>query len=107
MFRPSFVIALAAAFVVTSLPGRAQERDRAGSPEQYKWDLTPLYPTDQAWRTAKDRAQTSITELARFKGKLAASGGGLADALDRMFETSKTLSRLSSYASMLADQDTR
>jgi oligoendopeptidase F len=99
--------ALAAAVAFAVLPSAAQERDRNRIPDRYKWDLTPLYPTDQAWRAAKEGAQASIPQVAQFKGKLGSSAGTLADALDRMFDTSKTLSRLSTYASLIADQDTR
>ena len=101
------LLVLAAALTALVGTGAAQERDRSKIPDKYKWDLTPLYPTDQAWRAAKERAQASIPQLAQFKGKLGSSASALADALDKMFETSKTLSRLSSYASLLADQDTR
>src|SRR5438874_6734362 len=102
---PMCVVALAALLAAAG-PAAAQERDRSKIPDKYKWDLTPLYPTDQAWRAAKERAQASIPQLSQFKGKLGASAGTLADALDRMFESSKALSRLSGYASLLADQDT-
>jgi oligoendopeptidase F len=98
-------IAIAASAAVN--PTIAQERDRSRIPDQYKWDLTPLYPSEQAWRDAKERAKTSIPQLDQFKGKLGASAGALADALNAMFETNKTLSRLSTYAGLLADQDTR
>ena len=105
--RLSRSLIVLAAVLATALPSAAQERDRGKIPDRYKWDLTPLYPTDQAWRAAKERAQASIPQLAQFKGKLGSSAGTLADALDRMFETSKALSRLSTYAGLLADQDTR
>jgi oligoendopeptidase F len=90
-----------------ALAGAAQQRDRAQIPDRYKWDLTHLYPTDAAWRAAKDKLQAGIPELGRFKGTLATSAGTLADALDRMYALNKEDSRLEAYASMLADEDTR
>ena len=32
----------------------AQERDRAKIPEKDKWNLAELYPTDDAWKKAKE-----------------------------------------------------
>ena len=40
--------------MVLVLPAAAQRRDRASIPEEYKWDLTHIYPSDAAWRAAKD-----------------------------------------------------
>jgi oligoendopeptidase F len=105
--RSQCLIALAAAVVVSVLPGAAQERNRDRIADQYKWDLTPIYPTDQAWRAAKDRALGAVPQLGQFRGKLGLSATTLADALDSMFEANKTLARLSAYAGLLADQDTR
>ena len=33
----------------------AQERDRAKIPDKYKWNLADIYPSEEAWRTAKER----------------------------------------------------
>ena len=45
-----FALALGAVFTLT---GTAQTRDRASVPEIYKWDLTPLYPSEAAWQSEK------------------------------------------------------
>src|SRR5262245_32401125 len=85
----------------------AQERDRSKVPDRYKWNLAELYPTETAWRTAKDTAAAQLPNVAAFKGKLASSAATLADALTTMSAIDKELSRLFAYAAMLADQDTR
>jgi oligoendopeptidase F len=97
----------ALAISLLALPGRAQERDRAKIPDTYKWDLTDLYPSDDAWRSAKDKTAGAIPGIEAFKGKLSSSALVVADALERMSALDKDLSRLYSYAMMLADQDTR
>ena len=33
----------------------APERDRSAIAEKYKWNLADLYPSEQAWRTEKER----------------------------------------------------
>jgi len=90
-----------------TIPGMAQERDRAKIPDKYKWNLSDLYPGDAAWRTAKEKVASDIPHLGSFKGRLASSSATLADALVTMSGLSKDLSRLYAYAHMLADQDTR
>jgi oligoendopeptidase F len=84
----------------------AQERDRARIPDKYKWNLSEIYPDEAAWRSAKESLQREIPELGRFKGRLS-SGPALADALERMSGLDKTLSRLYTYTTLSADEDTR
>jgi oligoendopeptidase F len=93
--------------LTVALPAAAQERDRAKIPDQYKWDLTPLYPSEQAWRAAKDKLAAEIPKLAAFKGSLGTSAGRLADALEFSSHINQELSRLYTYVSLLSDQDTR
>ncbi len=93
--------------VALSLTIAAQERDRAAIPDKYKWNLADIYPSDAAWRAAKDAFTAEVPSLARFKGRLMTSASTLADGLDTLSAKSKELSRLQSYASLLADQDTR
>jgi len=103
--RSIFVVAvLAAACAMTAL---AQDRDRASVPVQYTWNLAELYPSDAAWRAAKDAFSVDIPQIRAFKGKLSSSPSVLADALEKASALDKTLNRLAAYAGLLADQDTR
>ena len=85
----------------------AQERDRAKIPDQYKWNLADIYPDETAWRVAKDKVGAELPQLRQYQSQLASSASTLADALDKLYAFDKELSRLNTYASMLADQDTR
>src|SRR4029078_5717215 len=85
----------------------AQERDRSKIPDQYKWNLADIYPSEAAWRAAKDKLAAELPQLRQFQGKLHSSPKNLADALDKQYAFDKELSRLYVYASMLADEDTR
>ena len=85
----------------------AQERDRAKIPDQYKWNLADIYPSQAAWRAAKEKFAGDVSKLAQFKGRLGSSQATLAGALEMMSALDKELSRLYVYASMLSDQDTR
>jgi oligoendopeptidase F len=97
--------ALAVATLTVTAVG--QERDRAKIPDTHKWNLADIYPNEAAWRAAKDKLAADIPSLGSFKGKLTASPAALADGLDRMYGVAQELGRVYSYASLLADQDTR
>src|SRR5471030_2901384 len=102
--RPILLLLALAALTITA---GAQSRDRAQTPDKFKWDLAEIYPGDAAWRRAKDTLTADLPKLHQFQGKLASSAGTLADALDLENVYAKDLGRLYSYASLLADQDTR
>jgi len=97
----------AAAVAGLTFTAFAQERDRSKIPDKYKWNLADIYPSDSAWRAAKDKLAAELPQLRQFQGKLTASSKTLADALDRQYGFDKEISRLYVYASMLADQDSR
>ena len=101
------VVLTAAAIAVTVLAGAAQQKERNAVPDKYKWDLTQIYPTDQAWRTAKDKLVSELPAVRAFRGTLGSSAAKLADALELSSRLSKEFSRLYVYASMTSDQDTR
>jgi len=99
----SIAVAVCAfAFVVS-----AQERDRSKVSDKYKWDLTHIYPSDDAWRQAKDKLAAEVPKLREFKGTLGSSASRLADALELASRLSKELARAYVYASMMSDTDTR
>jgi len=84
-----------------------QERDRKDIPEQHKWDLSPLFPSEAAWRQAKQELEGQIPRIRQFEGKLGESAERLQEALDAISGLSRQLGRLYVYASLTADQDTR
>lgn len=98
---------VAGMFVALTWTAVAQERDRAKLADKYKWNLADLYPSDAAWRAQKDKVAAELPKLRVFRGKLSSSAVALADALETLSSLQKELGRLYSYASMLADQDTR
>jgi oligoendopeptidase F len=94
-------------FAAATLSLQAQLRDRSKIPDRYKWDLTPLYPSDQAWETAKEKLSSELPKIRGFQGTLASSPQRLADALETESHLDKELNRLASYAGLISDQDTR
>src|SRR5271169_6776680 len=96
-----------AVLAVASVTSAQEERDRAKIPEKHKWNLADIYSSDDAWRKAKDMLVARIPAMTRLKGTLGTSPAALLAALDEQGELNKQLARLSAYAAMSADQDTR
>src|SRR5579862_5610220 len=94
-------------FAASTILPQAQERDRSKVPDEYKWDLTAIYPSDQAWRAAKEKLAADLPKLRPFQGTLASSAARLADVLEMQSHFDKELTRLYVYAAMRSDEDTR
>jgi oligoendopeptidase F len=103
----SRLILLAPALAALTVQGAAQERQRSDIPDEYKWNLADIYPSDAAWQAARERLATDIPKLGAFQGKLGSSAATLADALETTYAIDKELSRVYVYAAMRADEDTR
>jgi oligoendopeptidase F len=103
-FRTLLPIALALGMLVhVSAPAT----ERSEIPDHYKWRTTDLYPTEQAWTQARDDIAARIPTLAGFQGRLGESADVLFTALSTYMDPSRALARLSAYANLRADEDTR
>ena len=104
MRRMSAVAALLAC-VAWAANGLAGGRETV--PEKYSWNLNDLYATPAAFDAARKDLAARVGSLARFKGTLGSSPKALLAALDATFGMARELGRISSYASMRSDEDTR
>ena len=85
----------------------SEERDRTKVPDKFKWNLKDLYPSDDAWQEAKKQFAAEMPKVIQFKGTLGQSAKQLLACLQFDSDLSKTFARLSVYASLSHDQDTR
>lgn len=83
------------------------QKNREEIPEQYKWNLSDIYKSDAEWRAAKDQLTAKLDEVEKFKGTLTKSASNLLACLEFNSEVSKEAIKLSNYASMNSDLDTR
>src|SRR5437588_2128909 len=90
-----------------SVASPSQDRDRSKIADQYKWDLTALYPTEQQWRSQKEKLAADVPKIGQFRGALGSSAQRLADALETHSQLDRELKRLQLYAHLLSDEDTR
>jgi oligoendopeptidase F len=98
---------LATGFTADTKLDDPNTRDREKIPEDYKWNLSDLYSSKEAWEKDKEAFPAKFAKIEEYKGKLGSSAETLYTALDYMEGVVKDLYVFSSYASMLSDQDTR
>jgi oligoendopeptidase F len=84
----------------------AQESSRT-EPEQIAWDLSEIYPSYDAWSTAKVALETRVQALGAYRGRLGESAETLREAFDAIYGTEKELARLYVFAFLKADEDRR
>lgn len=84
----------------------AAEPARAADPANV-WDLTLLYKDAAAWQAAKGRVAAEIPKIKDYQGKLGESAATLREALDFIYGLRKEFGRLSTYASLSRDENTR
>jgi oligoendopeptidase F len=84
-----------------------KERERARIPDQYKWDLNDVCPSDDAWAEAKRKLTADLSSISAFSGTLGESPEQLLRCLRLLDSLRKECLRLTCYASMKSDVDTR
>jgi oligoendopeptidase F len=85
----------------------AQEFDRNKIADQYKWNLADIYPSDAAWKEAKQKLIKELPMVEKYQGTLGSSTQQLLECLDLVTNLNKEFARLYTYASLSLDQDTR
>jgi len=100
-------VAVALILSLAASAGFAQSKERADIPESAKWRLADLYPSDEAWRAAKDKLVARIPEVQKYKGTLGQSPQQLAAGLALINDLNKEFSRVYVYTGLISDEDTR
>ncbi|HOC26399.1 MAG TPA: M3 family oligoendopeptidase, partial [bacterium] len=86
---------------------QSQTRPRAEVPLGHTWNTADLYPDAATWQKAKNELNDLTPAITAFQGKVAHSARGLYACLELRSELSRRFGRLSTYAGLLSDQDTR
>src|SRR4051794_17025127 len=72
---------------------------------QDTWDLTLLYPTDDAWQADFTKLQQTYEEVAQWKGKVGQSAQTLLEVLEYEKAQGLLIERLYHYASLKSSED--
>jgi len=98
------ILSISLLAIITTVFGQ-NERDQID--DIHKWNLTDIYPSDEAWNTAKEALVIEMEKIDVFKGTLTQSAQQLQQALEFNTNISKEANKLSLYAGLNADLDTR
>ena len=85
----------------TAVPLRSEIDDK------YKWDMSAIYATEEAWEKDLNYVKELYPGLAKFKGKLLSSPDVLLEAIELRNEVNQTLWKLYHYASNSSNADVR
>lgn len=102
-----FAAVLASSGNLAGLPDYTPDANAARSviPPEYRWDLTVLFPDDEAWTATLEATEDALATLAATHDSLD-TAGRLASYMAAYFDIELTANRLSLYASLQKDGDT-
>jgi len=86
---------------MSSVPEREELDD------EYKWDLESIYATDEDWEDGFETLQAELDDLEAYEGRLTEDGDTLLEALELRDQIYRDAEKVSSYARMRSDEDTR
>ena len=82
-------------------------KKRSEIPQEDKWAIEDLYPSDEAWEETLATLEADKNALAAYAGHLGESGQTLYDFLYLTEQTNVKAHRLANYCMRKADEDTR
>ena len=74
---------------------------------KYKWDLSSMFPSDEAFEAGLEELKTYCPKLLAFKGKISTSSQALLEFLQLEDEMNLLLYKIINYAERKSDEDTR
>ncbi|WP_439185115.1 oligoendopeptidase F [Carboxylicivirga taeanensis] len=106
MKKVSTALLSVALMLLTVFTAHAQ-KERSEIEDNYKWNFTDLYESDEAWSAAKDKLAKEMEKVTSFKGQLGSSATNLLSYLQYSEQVMKEGYRLYIYASLKSDVDLR
>ena len=74
---------------------------------KYKWDLSSMFPSDEAFEAGLEELKAYCPKLLAFKGKIATSAQALLEFLQLEDQMTLLLYKIINYAERKSDEDTR
>ncbi|MCF7688408.1 MAG: oligoendopeptidase F [Cephaloticoccus sp.] len=87
--------------------GKPETRDRAEIPDAYKWDVSKIYPSWEAWESDLKLIDGYIKQYVAFKGTLADGPQNLAKVYELDDEIGRLAYKLYRYPQLQRDVDLR
>lgn len=91
-----------------SLSTMADEpRERSEIDDKYKWDLSSMYASTEAWEADVVKFESRLAEIESFKGKLGKDGATLLAAVETMNDINSLIGDIYVYAGLKSFEDMR
>ncbi|MBA6413137.1 oligoendopeptidase F [Parahaliea sp. F7430] len=103
-FFKTTALALGLSLSLTTL---AQAPERSEIPQQYKWDLSAMYESSDAWEADVKMLQERIPDIEKYKGRLGEDGSTLLQAIQEYESLNRLLGRIYVYAGLKSFEDMR
>src|SRR5947209_10287971 len=81
--------------------------ERSTIDEKYKWDLSKMYPSEQAWESHYKEVDSMIGKFAAKAGKVGDSARSLLEALKLRDQINIELEKVAGFTSLRRDEDMR
>ena len=78
---------------------------REDIPDEHKWDLTPLFESDQRWEDMFVEVEAQLSAYQKYSGRLKDSAAIFKEAIDFHLELTRKIERLYTYAHLKSDED--
>ncbi|MCP4299349.1 MAG: oligoendopeptidase F, partial [Gammaproteobacteria bacterium] len=101
-----FLLPLASAIVLFAAHPVLSEETEQPDP-QATWNLTDLFPSDEAWSAARDEVMADFEKIDGLRGTLGESADSLYTTYRLVSDTYRQAGRVYVYASLSADEDLR
>jgi oligoendopeptidase F len=79
--------------------------DRSQIADEHRWDLTPLFESDNSWEQMFADIEMELASYAKYKGHLKDSAGFFRGALEFHLGLTRKLERVYTYAHLKSDED--
>lgn len=80
-------------------------KKRSEIPEEFKWDLTKMYASDEAWEEELNTLDALLPVIEEYRGKLTESPAKLREFFDFETESNRKVENLFCYASLRHTED--
>ena len=93
-------------FYFTEVLPMSKLKDRKDTPQEFKWNSTTIFATDEAWQKSFDELPASLNKIEAYKGRLQESAETLLDCLTLSYKLHTSTMKLYLYARFKQDEDT-
>ena len=80
-------------------------KQRSEIEEKYKWDLMPLYSSDEDFDADFNKIKNEINNITKYENKVMESANNLYESLEMYYDLLNKISKLYIYASLKHDED--